>query len=565
MSTIANLLVKLGANTNDFKKAMDDANAKVNSSFQSMTKAGKLMTAGLTVPIAGVATVFAKSAMDLEATEAKYNTVFGNMTADADEFIKKFQELTPATTAAARNMASGIQDLLIPMGFAREEATKMTGELFHVSGALANFNSGTHTAEQVTAAMQSAILGMYRPLASLGIQLDATTVRQKAVEMGLAATTDEVTKQHEVMVMIDQVYKQSGDALDAYTEANLDAKTKLGLLRAEAVDVAAAFGTHLIPFIGKTIDKVREGVDWFANLSEEKQLLILKIMGVTAVIGPLLMIFGQLAAAILHITTLTKGASVAFGLTKATGLAGAATGAGVAMAGIPVAAIVAGLGLVAGAVFALRREYDNMGLAAKRAADLSRASWSGLGGPGGVRDIVNNYNATHNARPGSTTSGYMDPRHQRGTTATTSSYMDPRLTAGGSTTASGFGTPTYNLAQEIADSIGGGSSGGGGGGGGLSQTMVDIMTKVANSTEMISRLLHVALAPVAYNVIDTLKGRGTGGMNQFTPAMEGMGSIGGSRFEHSGTITVQGVDSDGQLMGVVDIMIDDLRRELRAR
>jgi hypothetical protein len=73
---------------------------------------GKNLTTGVSLPIAGLFAGFAKSAMDLEATEAKYNTVFDGMTDQADEFISEFQKLTPATKAEAQSMASGIQDLV---------------------------------------------------------------------------------------------------------------------------------------------------------------------------------------------------------------------------------------------------------------------------------------------------------------------------------------------------------------------------------------------------------------------------------------------------------------------
>ena len=240
-----------------------------------------------------VGTGLAKAAMDLEATGAKYETVFEGMTDQADEFIKEFKKLTPATTAEARSMASGIQDLLVPMGFMRDEATNLTGEMMHAIGALTNFNSGTHDAERVTQAMQSALLGQYESLASLGIQLDVTTVKQKAVEQGMAKNTDEVTKQMMAQIMIQEVYAQSGDALTAYTEENLDATTKLGLLKTEIIDVAAKFGENLLPIITTAIDFLRELNERFGNLSEGQQKAILIIGAVVAAIGPLLLVVGK--------------------------------------------------------------------------------------------------------------------------------------------------------------------------------------------------------------------------------------------------------------------------------
>ena len=281
---------------------------------KKMADVGKKMTTYVTAPIVAVGVGLGKAAMDLEATGAKYDTVFAGMTEKSDAFIAKFKELTPATNAEARSMASGLQDLLVPMGFMRDEATNMTGEMMHVVGALTNFNSGTHTAQDVTNAMQSALLGSYQSLASLGIQLDVNTVKQKAVEQGLAKTTDEVTKQHMSQVMIKEVYAQSGDALDAYTEANLDATTKMGLAKAEIIDLAAQMGVHLLPIINKAIDIIRDLSARFGNLSEEQQKIILIVGAVVAAIGPLLIIVGKVITLVSTLTPLftALGGVIAF-------------------------------------------------------------------------------------------------------------------------------------------------------------------------------------------------------------------------------------------------------------
>lgn len=268
MATVAELLVKITADVDELKSGLKGGESSFDSFASKATSAlgtaGKLLAgfgAATIVGLAAVAKASFDAASELEATEAKYNTVFKGMTDDADAFIEKFQQLTPATTASARSMASGIQDLLVPMGFVREEATAMTGEFFHAIGALTNFNSATHTAEDVTTAVQAAITGEYDGLKRLGIQLDATSIKEKAVEQGLAKTTDEVTKQDQAMVLLDEIYKQSGDALAAYNIESLDTKTKLLLLKASLTDTAAEIGAGLLPVVNDLMTVFREFAD----------------------------------------------------------------------------------------------------------------------------------------------------------------------------------------------------------------------------------------------------------------------------------------------------------------
>jgi len=300
---VANISVKVQA---DIKKATDNLNSfqdKMTKIGKNLTDTGKKMTLGVTLPIVGMVAGFAKSAMDLEATEAKYGTVFAGMTADSDAFIEEFKKLTPATTASARNMASGIQDLLIPMGFMREEATELTGDTMHLVGALTNFNSATHSAEDVSGAFQSALTGSYESLKRLGIQVSKEQVTNKAYEMGLAKQGEEVTKQMQAQALMALAYEQSGDALTAYTEENLDAKTKMGLLGAKIVDVSADFGEILLPAITSVIEAVTKIIDWFSGLDDGLKTNILIFMGVVAAIGPVVWIVGILTTAIGMLST----------------------------------------------------------------------------------------------------------------------------------------------------------------------------------------------------------------------------------------------------------------------
>lgn len=198
-----------------------------------------------------------ESATQLEATGAKYNTVFSGMTNSADQFISEFQTLTPATVAEARSMASGMQDLLVPMGMQREQATEMTGEYMHLIGALTNFNSATKSAEDVSGAFQSSLSGEYDSLKGLGIQVNETIVKQQAVAMGLASSTDAVSNAAKAQAVLELAYQQSGDALAAYNENALDTTTRMQLLQKGFQDAFGNAGQSALPQINNLLMQVQ--------------------------------------------------------------------------------------------------------------------------------------------------------------------------------------------------------------------------------------------------------------------------------------------------------------------
>lgn len=198
-----------------------------------------------------------ESAAQLEATEAKYSTVFTGMTNSADQFITEFQALTPATVAEARSMASGMQDLLVPMGMQREKATEMTGEYMHLIGALTNFNSATKSAEDVSGAFQSSLSGEYDSLKGLGIQVNETIVKQQAVAMGLASNVNAVSNVAKAQAVLELAYQQSGDALAAYNENALDTTTRMQLLQKGFRGAFGKAGQGALPQINNLLMQVQ--------------------------------------------------------------------------------------------------------------------------------------------------------------------------------------------------------------------------------------------------------------------------------------------------------------------
>jgi len=156
---VGKLWVSIGLKTEEFNKGLQGFRASMAKIGVGMMKTGTILTAGLTAPMVLLGKTMLDQAMYLEATEAKYNTVFAGMTDTVDAFIKEFQKLTPATTAEASGVASSIQDLLVPMDFLREDATALTGDFMHLIGALTNFNSAEYTTAEVADKVKQALVG----------------------------------------------------------------------------------------------------------------------------------------------------------------------------------------------------------------------------------------------------------------------------------------------------------------------------------------------------------------------------------------------------------------------
>lgn len=76
------------------------------------------------------------------------------------------------------------------------------------------------------------------------------------------------------------------------------AKIAVNNLKTAGADLGQTILTMLSPLLDKLSDKIKALTSWFSGLTEEEQKTIVKVLGVVAAIGPLLIIMGQVSTGI---------------------------------------------------------------------------------------------------------------------------------------------------------------------------------------------------------------------------------------------------------------------------
>ena len=98
------------------------------------------------------------------------------------------------------------------------------------------------------------------------------------------------------------------DQLNTTFEATLDPIDKNTLamneLKATGAEIASTLQEMLLPVLEKVRDKLHQLREWWSGLSEEQQQSIIKIAGIVAAVGPLLVVLGQVVSFIGTIMTL---------------------------------------------------------------------------------------------------------------------------------------------------------------------------------------------------------------------------------------------------------------------
>jgi uncharacterized protein Yka (UPF0111/DUF47 family) len=271
-------------------KNIGDMEQEFKSLGRSMKRSGLIMTAAVTTPIVAGFHKMTNEAALLEGAMAKFNVVFGDASDEMGEWVKEFRKEVPLATKDIIKSAAAMQDLLVPMGIAREEATEMSKDWLTLASRLAAFNDVP--VDQALEAIRSGVAGMSRPLRQFGIDARESAVQQEALSMGLIKAGEEMDEQARQQALLSLAYKQSQDAIAGYGEQQDSLLLIQQELKASINDLATSLGKELMPIakdLTKSLISLVKGMD---NMDEGAKKVSLAIGGITAVIGPLLTALG---------------------------------------------------------------------------------------------------------------------------------------------------------------------------------------------------------------------------------------------------------------------------------
>jgi hypothetical protein len=142
-------------------------------------------------------------ASGLAESMSKANVVFGTSTRAVDDFANTSAEAFGISKRAAYEATGTFGNLFTTMGLGQDAAADMSVKVTALAADLASFhNIGIDEALQK---LQSGLVGEAEPMRQLGVLLDEASVKAKAMEMGLADATGEVS--HAAKVQVDHMVK----------------------------------------------------------------------------------------------------------------------------------------------------------------------------------------------------------------------------------------------------------------------------------------------------------------------------------------------------------------------
>lgn len=230
----------------------DKSSSKMSNFGAKAKDAGKKAAIGF--GLAATATVGAgvyvfNYGAKLQQMGMKAETVFGNQLATVDKWADKNAHAMGLTTREATGLAAGFADLLIPMGFSRKEAAKMSTEVVGLSGALSQWSGGTKSAAEVTEILNAAMLGETDGLKALGISIGAADVEAQLLKKGQDKLTGSARQQAEAQAIQTLIMEKSVDAQAAFAKGGSPLLSTQAKLKATFGEVRDELVTGLIPAV----------------------------------------------------------------------------------------------------------------------------------------------------------------------------------------------------------------------------------------------------------------------------------------------------------------------------
>ena len=293
---VGDLLIRIAGDNKEFDKAVQDSGKKAETLQkklaavgEGMARAGKQLTKFVTLPILAIGVATVKAASDAEESLAKFNTVFGDQADAVEEWADEYSSSVNRSKYANLEMLSSVQDLFVPLGAARDEAAELSKAVLELATDVGSFNN--LPTEQVIRDIQSALVGNHETVRKYGVVISEATLKTQGI-------TTESSNLEKALGRLKLITEGTTDAQgDAVRTADSFANQFRGL-KDTIKDLSVELGQVLLPIALDMVEAIRGVVDKFRDMDTGTKELILKIAGLAAVTGPLLIIIPKLAGAI---------------------------------------------------------------------------------------------------------------------------------------------------------------------------------------------------------------------------------------------------------------------------
>lgn len=237
--------------------AASGALAGVRNRLNNITpaQAAGIVAAGgvITVQAARAVKALDDLGIQADAIRNRFDTVFGDAAEDVRDWTDDVNERFGLSEVAVQDLANGIGDLLVPLGFTRQEAADLSTEALTLANALSEWSGGQIEVADSAERIRKALLGERESLEALGVKVLQSDVNARLAAQGQSQLTGELRAQAEAQATLAIITEKSADAINAYEAGANEALIAQKNLNAAFADSQQALGD----FVSNEVDDFR--------------------------------------------------------------------------------------------------------------------------------------------------------------------------------------------------------------------------------------------------------------------------------------------------------------------
>ena len=300
MATLSNLIVRIGASTDDFDKKVNASLNKIKRFSSDVAQAGQSLAIGFSAPLIAAGAASLSAAADIEKLEKGLSATMKSTAAASKEF-ERLKDLAKLPGIGLEEAVKG-SIRLQSLGTSAADARRILGELGNalgiVGGTRADFSEVVKQLSQL-GAVGKVTKENLDPIIERIPQLSAI-IKEKfgAAALGDPAETFKklgISSQEFIKIMVDELAKGA--------RAGNTFSNSLENLKDLASQTAAEFGKVLLPIAQKVIDdfltpgleKAKGLSQEFANLSDGTKNVVIGTSALAAALPIVVVVLGTVA------------------------------------------------------------------------------------------------------------------------------------------------------------------------------------------------------------------------------------------------------------------------------
>ena len=296
---IARLSVVLGMDTAAFEKGATIAEKRTAQAQRKLEKfgrkignIGKTMSIGITAPLTAFGYSAFNAASDAAELQSAFDQTFAGMTGAMNEWAVATGDAMGRSTQEIQRGANTFGIFFNQAAGTRQEAAEMSKAFTVLTQDLASFYNVSES--DALQKLRSGLAGEAEPLRDFGVFLSAAAVEAKAMQLGLADASGEISEQAKIMARYQLILEGTTNAQGDVARTSEGTANRMRAAKAAFEELQVVVGTKLLPVLTPLIDKLAAALEWFTGLPQPVQDTVLVVAALAAAFGPVLTAFGAL-------------------------------------------------------------------------------------------------------------------------------------------------------------------------------------------------------------------------------------------------------------------------------